>query len=166
MNQQELDYGLGGFIGQGSGQIAGANSGTVFTVGRKRAMASRPTLGASTFGTGVTPTICVVNQATVDLGCDLKDLVDALQIQADQIAQVWGTPCNLTISDKVEPGCWGMILLDTADQAGALGYHDVTPEGLPQGKSFVKTSEADNAQPSTVTSHELAEVLVDSDANT
>jgi hypothetical protein len=32
VNQQELNYGLGGVIGQGSGKVAGANSGAVFTV--------------------------------------------------------------------------------------------------------------------------------------
>ena len=32
-----------------------------------------------------------------------------------------------------------MLVLDTSDQAGALGYHDVTPQGLPLGKVFAKT---------------------------
>lgn len=123
-------------------------------------------LAASGFGTGTTPTICVINQATVDLGADFKDIVDALQIQADQFALVWGTPCNLVISDKIQPGCWGLVFLDTADQAGALGYHDVTPDNLPLGKAFVKTSDQDNVLPSTVASHELLETLGDPDAGT
>jgi len=33
MNDQERDYGLWGVIGEGSGQIAGSNSGTVWTPG-------------------------------------------------------------------------------------------------------------------------------------
>jgi hypothetical protein len=33
MNQQEIDYGINGIIGQGSGQIAGSNSGAVNTKG-------------------------------------------------------------------------------------------------------------------------------------
>src|ERR1700738_3690548 len=30
-----------------------------------------------------------------------------------------------------------MVILDNADQAGALGYHDETPDGKPYGRVFV-----------------------------
>lgn len=30
-----------------------------------------------------------------------------------------------------------IVILDDADQAGALGYHDVTPDGKPYGKVFL-----------------------------
>jgi hypothetical protein len=126
----------------------------------------RPVSAAAVFGEGSTPTICVVNQATMALGHDLQDLVDALQIQADQVAAVWGTPANIVLDDAVRPRCWGLLLLDDADQAGALGYHQVTPDGLPQGKAFLRTSTQDNDDPATVISHELCEMLADPDTNT
>ena len=37
------------------------------------------------------------------------------------------------------------MFLDNSDQAGALAYHDLTNEGLPLSKVFVKTIQADNA---------------------
>jgi hypothetical protein len=30
-----------------------------------------------------------------------------------------------------------MVFLDDADQEGALAYHDLTPDGMPQSKVFV-----------------------------
>lgn len=61
------------------------------------------------------------------------------------------------------PGSWWMIVANTSDFAGAAGYHDTTPEGLPLGKAFVK-AEIDAGRPWTTTlSHELLEILADPD---
>ena len=38
-----------------------------------------------------------------------------------------------------------MVFLDNSDQAGALAYHDLTDEGWPISKVFVKTIVGDNA---------------------
>lgn len=57
------------------------------------------------------------------------------------------------------------MLLDDTDQAGALGYHDITSEGLPLGKVFVKTATQNNLAWSTVASHELLEMLPDPEIN-
>src|SRR5260370_38397860 len=54
-----------------------------------------------------------------------------------------------------------MVFLDNADQAGALAYHDLTPDGFPQAKVFVKTTLANNDLVSVSASHELVEMLVD-----
>ncbi len=58
-----------------------------------------------------------------------------------------------------------LALLDDADVAGALGYHDVTPAGLPLGKAFVRTTQAAGDQISVTVSHELLEMLGDPDVN-
>jgi hypothetical protein len=58
-------------------------------------------------------------------------------------------------------GAWAMVFLDNADQPGALAYHDLTPDGLPQSKVFVKTTRDDNELVSVSASHELVEMLVD-----
>ncbi|MGH8711666.1 MAG: hypothetical protein ACREVA_10200 [Burkholderiales bacterium] len=54
-----------------------------------------------------------------------------------------------------------MVFLDDADQPGALAYHDLTPDGLPQSKVFVKTTLENNDLVSVSASHELVEMLVD-----
>ena len=54
-----------------------------------------------------------------------------------------------------------MVFLDDADQADALAYHDLTPDGLPQSKVFVKTTIENGDLVSVSASHELVEMLVD-----
>jgi hypothetical protein len=54
-----------------------------------------------------------------------------------------------------------MVFLDNADAPGALAYHDLTPDGLPQSKVFVKTTLANGDKVSVSASHELVEMLVD-----
>jgi hypothetical protein len=58
-----------------------------------------------------------------------------------------------------------MAILDNADQAGALGYHDITPDGLPLGKVFAKTTVDEGGAVSVTASHELLEILGDPDIN-
>ncbi|HEV8551151.1 MAG TPA: hypothetical protein VGQ57_19015, partial [Polyangiaceae bacterium] len=62
-------------------------------------------------------------------------------------------------------GAWWLVWLDDADQAGALAYHDVTDEGQPLSKVFVKTVKADNASLTVAATHELAEMAVDPTIN-
>lgn len=117
-------------------------------------------LGA--FNQGLTPTIACFNQAETPLGVDLDALISALQAYVDNhVSSVWGTPAKLTKSTDFVKGAWAMIFLDTADQPGALAYHDLTPEGLPLAKVFVKTTLDNHDQVSVSASHELVEMLVD-----
>src|SRR5713101_3681911 len=60
-----------------------------------------------------------------------------------------------------QKGAWAIVFLDDADQPGALAYHDLTPDGLPESKVFVKTTLANNDLVSVSASHELVEMLVD-----
>jgi len=53
------------------------------------------------------------------------------------------------------------VFLDNADQPGALAYHDLTPDGLPVSKVFVKTTLKNKELVSVSASHELVEMLVD-----
>jgi len=54
-----------------------------------------------------------------------------------------------------------MLFLDDADDPTALGYHDLTSDGLPLSKVFVKSTIDDGQKVSVTASHELAEMLVD-----
>ena len=127
-------------------------------------MSGKPVLGA--FNQGAVPTIACFNQATTPLGVDLDALIAAMQAYINNnIVPVWGTPANLVKTSDFQAGAWAMVFLDDADQAGALAYHDLTPDGLPQAKVFVRTTLANNDLVSVSASHELVEMLVDPATN-
>jgi hypothetical protein len=120
----------------------------------------RTTSGA--FNQGGVPTIACFNNATVPLGVDFDSLMAAMQKYIDAcVAPVWGTPATLIKTKGFKKGAWAMVFLDNADQPGALAYHDLTPEGLPVAKVFVKTTLDDKELVSISASHELVEMLVD-----
>jgi hypothetical protein len=118
-----------------------------------------------------TPTIqiSVINESTVLADADVTPVVAALQKQVtNDFRPIWGTDAELTIIPKgTQPasGSWWLVLLDDSDQANALGYHDLTSEGLPIGKVFA-TSDLKAGTSWTVTaSHELLEMLGDPNIN-
>lgn len=123
-------------------------------------MANKTTFGA--FNQGVVPTIACFNNAETPLGVDLDALIAAMQdYVAKYVASVWGTPARLIRTNGFQSGTWAMVFLDNADQPGALAYHDLTPDGLPVAKVFVKTTLDDKQLVSVSASHELVEMLVD-----
>jgi hypothetical protein len=102
---------------------------------------AKPVLGA--FNQGVIPTIaCFIDKTTkTPLGVDLDRLVTAMQVYVDKhVAPVWGTPAKLVKSTGFLKDAWAIVFLDDADQPGALAYHDLTPNGLPLSKVFVRTT--------------------------
>jgi hypothetical protein len=113
--------------------------------------------------------IAVVNQSTVVKDADASAWTDALQTQVSQdFLPVWGVDAKLTFLSSVKnppAGTWVLAILDNADQANALGYHDITPDGLPLGKVFAKTTLDDGGAVSVTASHELLEMLGDPDIN-
>jgi hypothetical protein len=114
------------------------------------------------FDQGQIPKIACINSATVSLGVDFDKLIAALQKFVDNaFGPVWGTHATLVKAKDFLPGAWGLVFLDDADVQGALGYHDLTPDGLPLSKVFVKTTIADKQKVSVTACHEVAEMLVD-----
>src|SRR5438876_3150459 len=114
------------------------------------------------FDRGQIPTIACFNKATVPLGVDLHALIATLQKFVNQcIVPVWGTPATLVESTGFINGAWALVFLDNADVANALAYHDLTPDGFPVSRVFVKTILDDKQSVSVATSHELVEMLVD-----
>src|SRR5712691_7830480 len=123
---------------------------------------ARQRLVRASFDKGQVPTIACFNQATVPLGLDLGKLLTALQRFVDTcVVPVWGTPAKLVQTTGFVKGAWALVFLDNADQARALAYHELTPDGLPVSKVFVKTIAADHSSVTVATSHELVEMLVD-----
>jgi hypothetical protein len=117
---------------------------------------------AAAFDHGQIPTIACFNKAKTPLGLDVVKLVAALQrFVDDYFVPVWGTPAKLVRTTGFRKNAWALVLLDNADVAGALGYHDLTPDGFPLSKVFVETTLNDGGSVSVTASHELAEMLVD-----
>jgi len=107
------------------------------------------------------PTIACFNRATANLGVDFDALIAAMQVFVDEhVAPVWGKRAKLIQSKGFVPGNWAMVFLDDVDHAHALAVHDLTPDGLPQAKVFVKTTLKNNKLVSVSASHELVEMLV------
>ncbi len=78
------------------------------------------------------------------------------------------TAAQLTIVPKgTQPptGNWWLVLLDDSDQANALGYHDLTTEGLPIGKVFAGSDLKAGTSWTVTASHELLEMLGDPNIN-
>jgi hypothetical protein len=114
------------------------------------------------FDRGQKPVITVVNEAKTAWGVAQNALVAALQKYVDErFAPIWGVPATLASASAIKKGTWGLVFLDDADQADALGYHDLTPQGLPLGKVFVRTTISSKNLVSVTASHELAEMLAD-----
>jgi hypothetical protein len=109
--------------------------------------------------------VSLINETTVLKDDQIKPVVDALQIQVSRdFAPIWGTDAELTFvpngGDAVMDSWW-LAFLDNADQAGALGYHDLTNLGFPLGKVFIKTDLESGSSWTNTTSHELLEILGD-----
>src|SRR5258708_8304423 len=87
--------------------------------------------------------ISVINASTVLQDSDIAPVVDALQQQVtNDFLPAWGVNAELTFipsGTTPPPGTWCLSILDDSDQAGALGYHDLPPDGLPIANVFPAT---------------------------
>ena len=113
--------------------------------------------------------VAVINASTVLTDNHINSALPALQTQVHRdLAPAWGIDADLTfVPQNAQPpsGSWWLTILDNSDQAGALGYHDLTPEGLPLGKVFAGSDLQAGYQWTVTTSHELLEMLIDPDVN-
>jgi len=113
--------------------------------------------------------ISVINASTVVSDAEVQPVVDALQQQVTHdFGPLWGVDAALTFvpGNSTPPSnTWWLSILDDSDQAGALGYHDLTPEGLPLGKVFAGTDLKYGSIWSVTASHELLEMLGDPNIN-
>jgi hypothetical protein len=112
------------------------------------------------------PQIAVMNESTVITDADVQKMLAAFDQQWNKdLRPVWGVDAaTFTFVPKPQmppTGSWWLVFLDDSDQAGALAYHDLTNEGLPISKAFVKTLLADKASVSVGATHELCEMAVD-----
>src|SRR5882672_8318647 len=108
------------------------------------------------------PTIAIGNRSSVLKDASVEAMVVALQKQVtDDFRPIWGGGADLVFvpsKKKAPKDAWWLMVLDTSDQADALGYHDVTAAGLPLGKAFAKSDLDAGYTPSVTVSHELLEM--------
>jgi hypothetical protein len=116
-----------------------------------------------------TTQISVINESTVLTDADVTPVIAALQQQVtNDFRPVWGTDAELKIVPQgTQPpaGSWWLVILDDSDQAGALGYHDLTSDGLPMGKIFAASDLKAGTSWTVTASHELLEMLADPNIN-
>jgi hypothetical protein len=117
------------------------------------------------------PVVAITNQSTVLTDLEVQAVLAALQRQVtNDFRPYWGMDASLYLWPKergtIPAGWWQIVVLDDPDQAGALGYHELSAVGTPLGKVFAKLDK-DNGYAWTVTlSHELLEMLGDPDIDT
>ncbi len=112
------------------------------------------------------PQIAVINESTAISDADVQNMLPAFDQQWNKdLLPVWGvdaaTFAFVPKGQTPASGTWWVVFLDDSDQAGALAYHDLTNEGLPISKVFVKTILADKASVSVGATHEICEMAVD-----
>lgn len=113
--------------------------------------------------------VSVINESTVLTDEQVRSALPAFQTQVHRdFAPVWGIDADLAFVPKTNTppaGSWWLVVLDDSDQAGALGYHDLTAEGMPLGKVFAKSDLTLGFQWTVTATHELLEMLADPDIN-
>ncbi|MFI4976675.1 MAG: hypothetical protein ACHP84_19235 [Caulobacterales bacterium] len=112
------------------------------------------------------PNIAVINESTVAADAEVQGMLAAFTQQWNgDLQPIWGVEtAAFTFVPKGQApaaGAWWVVFLDNSDQANALAYHDLTNEGLPISKVFVKTIQADKTSLSVGATHELCEMAVD-----
>lgn len=113
--------------------------------------------------------VSVINASTAVSDDQCRALTTALQTQVTRdFAPAWGIGAALTFVPKGQPppaGTWWLSILDNTDRARVLGHHELTPDGLPAGKSFAETDIRYGVEWTVTASHELLEMLVNPDCN-
>jgi len=112
------------------------------------------------------PTIALINQSTVLTDAHVEEACRAFrrQLSHDLKVSPWGETANLRFygaSSKIPAAAWQCVILDDTDQAGALGYHDLTASGQPLAKVFARTDQQAGLSWTVTASHELLETTID-----
>jgi hypothetical protein len=110
--------------------------------------------------------IAVINHSDGAKDADIQNMLSAFSTQWNRdLRPVWGvdeaTFTFVPKGHKPAAGSWWLVFLNDSDQANALAYHDLTNEGLPISKVFVRTILADHSSLSVGASHEICEMAVD-----
>jgi hypothetical protein len=97
---------------------------------------------------------------------ELRKVVRVLQKQVKRdFAPVWEVSADLRVApspERARPGAWQIAIFDSA--GGDIdGYHELTREGLPLGRVYLRSARECKLGWSTTASHELLELLANPD---
>ena len=109
--------------------------------------------------------ILVINASSVCSDAEIRRYVAAVQGFMPEFNAAWGLPeVDLAFMPHGQgiPEGFGhlQVVADDSDQAEALGYHDVGPDGHPIGYTFAKTGRAGGSSVSGTLTHEIWEARV------
>jgi hypothetical protein len=110
------------------------------------------------------PVIAVTNESSVLHDDEVRTAMVALQQQIHyDFRPYWDLAGQLVFCKpgSVPPEAWHLVFLDDSDQAGALGYHDLTETEKPILKVFAKTDKQYGLSWTVTASHEILEALAD-----
>ena len=111
------------------------------------------------------PVIAITNVSTCLSDGQVEAVIPALQRQVSlDFKAYWEVDCELTFLPREEPlteGWWQISVTDNPDQAGALGYHELSSRGTPLGKVFAALDLQSGGSWTVTLSHELLEMLAD-----
>ena len=111
------------------------------------------------------PVIAITNASTCLSDREVAAVIPALQRQVTvDFRAYWEADCQLTFLPRGElltEGWWQISVTDNPDQAGALGYHELTSRGTPLGKVFAGLDLQSGGSWTVTLSHELLEMLAD-----
>jgi len=115
---------------------------------------------------GSWPDITCIYRAKTSIPTPFASVLNAIQTQITRdFLPIWGRQARLHFGTQIPRNHWAVVWLDDADQAGAEGYHEFTPDGQPLGKVFVRTTMDAGDDPDVTASHELLEMLGDPDVD-
>jgi len=111
------------------------------------------------------PVIAITNASTCLPDGQVEAVLPSLQKQvSNDFKAYWEQDCTLAFlakDDSLAHGWWQIVVSDNPDQAGALGYHELTSQGAPLGKVFAKLDLQSGSEWTVTLSHELLEMLAD-----
>jgi hypothetical protein len=112
--------------------------------------------------------VAVMNQSAMVSDEEVRAAGTALQTQVRRdFAPVWGIDAELTFIARhaeASPGSWRLVVEDDSD-FGAMGYHTLTQEGLPEVRVAVRNAKRNQLEWTIAASHALLEMLVNPRVN-
>lgn len=107
--------------------------------------------------------IYVINKSSVLTDQEIQSWIPAFNKFVSHVREYWPRPATVIWCDRSkEPSlAWKLIFADTSDTAGALGYHDYTPDGRPVSYVFAADDKRFGYSPTVTATHELAEMVAD-----
>lgn len=106
--------------------------------------------------------IYIINKSTVLHDDEVEALHAPLIIYSRHIRKWWGSmQPGIFFGEPAVQNAWQIIVADDSDQAGALGYHDLTPDGRPISYVFAKTDQDYGYDWQVTLTHEFSEMMLD-----